>query len=214
MAAENAGGAKSEETRKGAQGQQGEAAKEQRKQQGKEPAATQMARREPAWPSLLGATGWGGSPFMLMRRMFDDLDRMFEEFTGVPAGRELQRGAVLGEGLWAPQVDVLEREGKLVVRADLPGVGKDDLSVEMTDDGLILQGERRREVEEEKEGVYRRERRYGSFRRLIPLPEGVDPETADARFHDGVLEVAFDMPKERGRGKRIEIQAGEKPAVH
>lgn len=207
MSAESPSGAKPEETKKGAR-QESEAGKEQKKQQGKQ-ASTQIARRAPAWPSLFGT--WGASPFMLMRRMFDEMDRFFEEFTG---GELMRRGAAFGEGLWAPQVDVIEKDGKLVVKADLPGVEKKDLSVEVTPEGLVLQGERRSEIEEEKAGVYRRERSYGSFRRLIPLPEGVDPDTADARFHEGVLEVTLELPKEAARGKRIEIREGERPAVH
>jgi HSP20 family protein len=86
-------------------------------------------------------------------------------------------------------VDVLEREGQFIVRADLPGMSKEDVKVEITDDLLTIQGERK----EERKGYSYRECRYGSFYRAIPLPEGVDAGKATADFHKGVLEVV--MPK-------------------
>jgi HSP20 family protein len=120
------------------------------------------------------------------------------------------------EGFWVPQIDVFEREGKLVVRADLPGLGKQDVRAEIRDDALVLEGERRRELEEERGGRYRTERTYGSFRRAIPLPEGADAEHAEARFENGVLEVTIPLPQERSRARSIEIQEGgsKTPSVH
>jgi HSP20 family protein len=80
---------------------------------------------------------------------------------------------------------------------------------------LVLEGERRREVEEERGGRYRSERSYGSFRRAIPLPEGADAEHAEAHFDSGVLEVAIPLPQDQMRTRRIEIQEGKQsPSVH
>ena len=106
-----------------------------------------LSRRESRFPALRGADLWTMSPFSLMRRMMSDFDRMFEELgmggmlprAGEEPSEALERGA-----LWSPQVDVFEREGNLVVRADLPGLTKDD-RVEVRDDALVIEGERRRE---------------------------------------------------------------------
>lgn len=213
------GGAKPQSDAQGQKkGEQGEGRSQQRRtagpgapgERGTERSSGGLSRRERLEPELFGA--WRGSPFSLMRRMMEDLDRMFEE---AGAGRWLEtpwsgegRRGVTREALWMPQVDVLEREGRLVVRADLPGVARKDLRVEVTDDALVLEGERRREVEEERGGMSRSERSYGSFHRAIPLPEGVDPEKVEARFDGGVLEVTLPLAPEASRRKRIEVQEG------
>ncbi len=169
-----------------------------------------LARRE--WPlagGMLAAT-----PFSLMRRMMEDLDRLFEDFgtrreqteTG---RRDLTRRSTEREVFWTPDVDVLERDGKLVVRADLPGLSREDVRVEVEDGALTIEGERRQEREIEGAGTYHAERVYGMFRRVIPLPDGVDPESAEARFDNGVLEVSIPLPAEKRRGKRVEIQQGK-----
>jgi HSP20 family molecular chaperone IbpA len=80
------------------------------------------------------------------------------------------------QSLWSPQIETFEREGKLVIRADLPGLTKDDVNVEITDDAINISGERRNEDEERREGYYRSERSYGGFFRSIQLPEGANAE--------------------------------------
>jgi HSP20 family protein len=162
-----------------------------------------------------------------MRRMMEDMDRMFEDFgLGRGIGRDLGLGRGLlsplsgstsrdlwadvpggAPSLWSPAVEVLERGDKLLVRAELPGVSKDDVNVEITDDLLTIEGERRQESEEQDEGFYRSERSYGRFLRSIPLPEGVDSEKADAKFKDGVLEITLPAPKrEQKRGRKISVR--------
>lgn len=155
------------------------------------------------WPGLFGGPlpGLGGafSPFALMRRVMEDMDRFVSE----PGAR---RG-LFGEGGWSPAVEVFERGNELVVRADLPGLSKNDVTAEVHDDTLILRGERRSEREEEHGGVYRSERSYGSFYRAIPLPDEVDPSATKASFKDGVLEVTLPKPKDfASRRRRIEIR--------
>ncbi len=110
--------------------------------------------------------------------------------------------------MWAPAVDVSEREGKLMVHADLPGLQKEDVKVECTDDALIIQGERRHEHEEEDGGYRRSERRYGSFYRTIPLPEGAQTDQAHAEFRNGVLEVSVPIPTKQRSSRQIPIEAG------
>jgi HSP20 family protein len=155
-------------------------------------------------------------PFAQMSRMMEDMDRMFERlgmgrglmtpaFGGL--GRDFWSGTNDMASLWSPAVEMFEKGDKLVVRAELPGVSKDDVSLEITDDVLMIEGERRQESEDREEGFYRTERSYGRFLRSIPLPEGVDGEKADARFQDGVLEITLPAPKhERKRGRKLSIR--------
>lgn len=152
------------------------------------------------------------SPFSFMRRFTEDMDRLFDDFGF--GGNLMSPG--FGSGFdqmssWSPQMEVFEREGNLVVHADLPGMSKDDLHVDLEDNQLILRGERRNEREENQEGVYHTERSYGSFYRSIPLPEGVDAEQANASFHNGVLEVTVPLPQQKQRGRRLEISEGNQP---
>jgi HSP20 family protein len=109
-------------------------------------------------------------------------------------------------GLWAPQIETLQRGDQFVVRADLPGMKKDNVNIELSDDAVTIEGERREEREDDREGYYRSERTYGSFCRVVPLPEGAIPESAKATFNDGVLEVTIQAPpREMSRRRRVEI---------
>jgi HSP20 family protein len=149
------------------------------------------------------------SPFALMRRFTEEMDRMFEDFGmggNLPASQPAAGGLRQGAGFFAPQVEVFEREGRLIVRADLPGMTKDDVRIQVTDNGILLEGERRYEHQENQGGVYRSERSYGSFRRLVPLPEGANAENAKATFKNGVLEITMQAPQQQTRGRQIEIQ--------
>ena len=97
------------------------------------------------------------------------------------------------------------------VKADLPGLKKEDVKIDITDDAITIQGERRSEHQEEREGVYRSERSYGSFYRVVPLPEGAMTDQAKATFNNGVLEITMPAPPEQvTRGRRLEISEGTK----
>jgi HSP20 family protein len=154
--------------------------------------------------------------FALMGRMMEDMDRMFERFgfgrgLMTPAfgglGRDLWSGHSHTAELWSPAVEMFEKGDKLIVRAEIPGVSKDDVSLEITDDMLTIEGERRQESEDRSEGYYRSERSYGRFMRSIPLPEGVDGDKAEASFQDGVLEITLPAPKsERKRSRKLSIR--------
>jgi HSP20 family protein len=150
------------------------------------------------------------SPFSLMRRFSEEMDRLFGDvgFGGGLAsgfGREFGRLSDLEKSMWLPQVEAFEREGKLIVRADLPGLTRDDIDVDITDDAIKIRGERRQEKEESEAGYYRSERSYGSFYREIPLPSGVNSEEANATFRNGVLEVTMPAPTRQSSSRRIEI---------
>jgi HSP20 family protein len=166
-----------------------------------------LERREIWMPSFLT------SPFGLMNRFAEEMERAFENFgmgrALVPGfGRELgARGwGEMGSGIWSPQLEVFEREGQFVIRADLPGLSKDDVKVDITDEALTIQGERRQEHEEQREGYYRSERGYGRFFRRIALPEGVNADAAKASFRDGVLEITLPAPQRQERRRQIEIK--------
>src|SRR5258708_25604839 len=145
------------------------------------------------------------SPFDMLGRMSREMDRLFGGGL-LPSWSLSNVLAPVSEVLWNPQVEMFERDGKLVVRADLPGLNKKDVKVELRDDALILQGERREEHEEKDDLFYRSERSYESFYRAIPLPEGTSGENCKATFNNGVLEITMATPKQKERaGHKIEI---------
>ena len=145
------------------------------------------------------------SPVRMLERFADEMDRMFDEY-GLWRGWS-RTGSIADSMTWTPRIDVTQRNNELVVRADLPGMSKDDVKVDVTEDAITIQGERHREHEEEKGGVYRSERSYGSFYRAIPLPDGAIADQAKATFKDGVLEITMPAPPEQvSRGRRLEIR--------
>jgi HSP20 family protein len=161
------------------------------------------------------------SPFAFMRRFAEDMERLFSEFGYVPRFSPIyslfdkERWTHFPEftrTMWSPQIEVVERDNQFVVRADLPGMKKEDVKIEITDDALTLKGERKHEEKEEREGYYRSERSYGSFYRQIPLPKGAKTEEANAVFKDGVLEITMACPGLKAVPRTLEIKAGEEPA--
>ncbi len=142
---------------------------------------------------------FSASPFGAMRRFAENMERALSGEWESAFGRS---------GNWSPAIDVTERGDKLVVHADLPGLSKDDVSVEVFDNALVIQGERRQEQEENEGGYRRTERRYGSFYRSIPLPEGAETDQARAEFKNGVLEVSVPCKTAQSRGRSVPIEAG------
>jgi HSP20 family protein len=108
---------------------------------------------------------------------------------------------------WVPPMDLTEGDDHFVLRADLPGLGEDDVSIEIQDNTLTISGERKSEHEERQRGWYRVERSFGSFSRALSLPEGVNPDAVSAEFDKGVLEVRIPKPEER-KPRRVAIKAG------
>jgi HSP20 family protein len=166
-----------------------------------------VSRRDWFTPSL-----WMDNPLAVMRRFAEEIDSLFEDF-GVGRSRLspfFGRSREWGQSVWHPQIEVCEQDNQLVVCADLPGLKKEDIKVEVTDEAITIQGERKQESINTQGGYRRSERSYGSFYRSIPLPEGVDPEKARATFQDGVLKITVPMPqREEPRRRRIEIQGAE-----
>lgn len=134
------------------------------------------------------------SPFAEIERIRREFDRLMEEL--MPREE--------GERVFAPVVDVYETDQELVVKAELPGVKKENVEVTIRDNALHIRGEKKEEKEEKTETYHRVERVYGKFERVIPLPTDVKVEAAKAEFKDGVLEIR--IPKAEGsKEKKIEI---------
>jgi HSP20 family protein len=133
-----------------------------------------------------------------------EIDRIFDSFFGT-SDRGVRR--------WIPPMDLVEADDHFVLKADLPGLSDDDVAIEVHDGTLRISGERKNEHEQRESGWYRVERSFGSFSRSLTLPDGIDPDSIKAEFHDGVLEVRIPKPEER-KPRRIAISSGNgKPAA-
>jgi HSP20 family protein len=153
-------------------------------------------------------------PLALLRQMTSDAERAFNE-SGWPTFRVPALGTRSGTDAakWFPEIDVFEKDNRLVTKVDLPGMKKDDVKVEVTDGHLAISGERTSEAEERNEHYYKSEREYGSFYRTVPLPEGVKLEDVKATFADGVLEVSIPLPVQAPtQVRKVEIQDAPKAA--
>ena len=158
-----------------------------------------MAKKE----TTLTPTRTERDPFALIRAEFD---RFFNEPGWAGFRLPAFRFGRPAEGAWTPQVDVFEKDNRLFTRIDLPGLKKEDVKVEVTDGHLAISGERKKEEEEKGEQFYRCEREYGSFYRVVPLPQGSITDQAKATFNNGVLEIRLPAPPEQvTRGRRLEI---------
>jgi HSP20 family protein len=136
-----------------------------------------------------------------------EVNRLFDTFFG---------GAGNGGGnrarRWVPAMDLVETQDALVLNADLPGLDRDDVSIEVKNNVLTVSGKRDAEHTEKADGYYRVERAFGSFSRSLALPQGVDPDRVQANFEKGVLEVTIPKPEER-KPHRIEIGGSSNPAL-
>jgi HSP20 family protein len=158
--------------------------------------------------------GAARDPFALFRQMTSDFDRMFDESAWPSFRWPLARYQTDVEPTtWFPEVDVFEKDNRLVTKIDLPGMKKEDVKVEITDGYLAISGERKSEAEEKKENFYRCEREYGNFYRAVPLPEGAKFEDILATFADGVLEVSVPLPAPvAAKPRKVEIKEPVKAA--
>jgi HSP20 family protein len=139
------------------------------------------------------------SPFRELVSLQDEMNKVFDEFFTRRTGERADLG------LWAPALDISETDNEIVVKADLPGVKKEDVSISITNNILVIKGEKKREVEENKENFHRVERVYGSFHRSIELPTAVQTDKVNASYQNGVLTIV--LPKsEEAKPKEIEIK--------
>jgi HSP20 family protein len=133
-------------------------------------------------------------PFAIMRQGLDEMERWIGQWGS----------SVTGD--WTPAIETFQRGNDIVIRADVPGMNRQDLNVEVGDDSVTIRGERRQDKNDERDGTFRSERSYGSFTRVIPLPPGAVTESAKATFTNGVLEIVMPAPSaEARRGRRLDI---------
>jgi HSP20 family protein len=157
--------------------------------------------------------GSARDPFGLIRQMTSELDRMVNDWS--PTRWPFVQGSMAEPVAWSPKIDVFERDNRLVTRVDLPGLKREDVTVEVTNGRLALSGERKRETEEKKDNIYRCEREYGSFYRVVPLPSGVNLQDIKATFADGVLEVSIPVPaKAAADVRKVEIEEPKTAATN
>jgi HSP20 family protein len=136
--------------------------------------------------------------------MQNEMNRLFNTFFDSPTPNGSSHGAARR---WIPAMDVVETEGHFVLRADLPGLAESDENIEVEDNVLTVSGERKSEHEQKGEGYYRVERSFGSFSRSLTLPEGIDADSIQANFDNGVLEVRIPKP-EQPKPRKVQISLG------
>jgi HSP20 family protein len=152
------------------------------------------------------------TPFALMRRLTDEMDRLFEEVNiRRPFGFFAPEKPIVE---WVPPLEVFEKDKKLFVRAELPGLRKEEVKIEITDELLTIEGERKEDKEIKEKDYVRTERVYGRFFRQIVLPEGVKADLAKAVFTDGVLEIELPVEvKKPVVGRKLPIEEPKKELV-
>jgi HSP20 family protein len=137
-------------------------------------------------------------PFAMMRRMSEEMERAFGSTFGLT--RNMGR-----TGVWSPAIEVREHDNAMEITAELPGMTKDEVKLQITNEAIILEGEKKREEEKKEQGYHRTERMYGQFYRAIPLPDGADAEKAKAEFKDGILRVSVPVNENKRQARRIPI---------
>ena len=134
-----------------------------------------------------------------------EMNRLFSSFFDPPA--KGTNGGNGGARRWIPSMDLVETQDQFVLKADLPGMGEDDVNIEVENNVLTIAGERKTEHEEQHEGYYRLERATGSFSRALSLPEGIDADAVTATFDNGVLTVRIPKP-EQAKPRKVKIGVG------
>jgi HSP20 family protein len=169
----------------------------------------QQGRYTPSVFSVSPGEFFTMSPITLMRRFTEDIDRAFGLRSGSNRGDFSEQQDVN----WIPPVEVRQSGNNLVIHADLPGLNENDVKVEATDEGLVIQGERRREHTSEEGGWRHSERVYGRFYRLIPLPESAKIEETKANFRNGVLEVVVPVPELERKHRQIPVSTSNQSLI-
>ncbi len=141
------------------------------------------------------------APFEEMERWFEDVFRRRIMPTWFPRLRWPEVEEV------SPSFDIFEEGDDVVVKGELPGIKKEDLDVNLTDDTITISGEKKKEERTERKDYYKLERSYGSFSRSFSLPEEVQTDKAKAKFKDGVLEIRVPKTEEsKKKKKKVEIE--------
>jgi len=149
----------------------------------------------------MGVKGW--DPFQDLNELQERMNRLFEE--SIARTRSVEDGLLTGT--WSPSVDIHETDEGLVLIAELPGVAKEDIHIDIKENLLILKGERKRDVNVKEENYYRMERYYGPFSRTFTFPYPVESEKIEANLKDGLLEIQLPRQKEQ-ETKAITVEVG------
>ena len=158
-----------------------------------------LIRRQRQDRGLTQSRGGGLAPFNDLNRIRSEIDRFFQDpFSALTQGTSFFEG-------WTPALDIYEDKDKYVVKAELPGLKKEDIDVSLEGNTLTISGERKQEEEKEEGDTYRSERYFGRFQRTVTLPAAVDASKIQATYKDGVLTVT--VPKtEEAKPKQIEVK--------
>jgi HSP20 family protein len=151
---------------------------------------------------LFRGSVFGVNPFALMRQFTEDMDHVLG-----------QASLPTGDAVWSPAIELKQKNGKLFVTAELPGLKKEDVKVHVDGDTLVVEGERKQEKEEKREGFYHSERSYGKFYRSILLPDGAMADQTAAQFNNGVLEVTVPISEAKAKRQEVPVQEGSKKAA-
>jgi HSP20 family protein len=147
-------------------------------------------------------------PVAELNTIQNEMNRLFNNFVDAPTGRSANGAA----RRWVPAMDLVETTDHYVLRADLPGLGDEDVNVQLEDNVLTISGERKTEQHNEQDGYYRLERAFGGFSRSLTLPDGIAPDRIQANFDRGVLEVTVPKPEQKKpRQVQIKVGSGDDP---
>ena len=143
-------------------------------------------------------------PFVMLRKLSEEMDQYVSRLMQGPMAESGQR-QLIGKQQWTPTVDMAQHGNEIVIRADLPGLARSDVKLQLHEDKLTIEGERHAESRQQAEGYHRVERVQGRFFRSIPLPEGVDAQSVHASMRDGVLEITVPL-RHLEQGVKLEIR--------
>jgi len=150
------------------------------------------------------------SPFREMEKRFEAMEKQFEDFfrkpfSFLPSWMPMMKMHRMEE--FAPSIDILTEGDEVVVKAELPGIKKEDIDVDLTEDTITISGEKKKEEKVEKKDYHSIERSYGSFKRSFSLPTEIQTEKASAKFKDGVLEIRIPKTEEaKKKEKKVMIE--------
>ena len=139
-------------------------------------------------------------PFRNMSTLQDRINRIFEE----ASSRSQDYDVEVSKCDWRPLVDIYDTEKSIMINAELPGLSKEDITLDVKENILTLKGERKFDSEVKDESYYRRERFFGAFERAFTLPSTIDPEKITANFNNGILQIEIPKPEEK-KPKQISI---------
>ncbi len=173
--------------------------KEEKKEEIKERKKEGTVERTGSWLD----DDWFYRPVVEMDRLFEELDRNFNRLFSRP----LRKRSVSRPNIRTPLVDIKDMGDKYRLEAELPGLNKEDIEIEVKEDRLTLKGETKQETREEGDDYLRQERSYRSFYRELPVPEDILTDKAEATFKNGVLEIS--LPKKeikKPTGKKLKVK--------